>query len=1480
MLFDPARESAACGVGFVAHVSGRRSHEVVRLGLEALRRTEHRGATGADPETGDGAGLMLQIPDRLLRVACHRDLDLDLPHPGDYAVGTAFLPREPSDRMRCEELFVRIAVEEGQRPLGWRDVPVDRSALGELARRSEPLIRHLFVERGERTPPEAFRRTLMVVRRRVELAAAARRIPEASFSIASLSPDTLTYKGLLTAPQLARYYADLADPRLESAIALFHSRFSTNTGGTWDLAQPFNLLAHNGEINTVRGNRAWMHAREPQLRSELLGADLQKVFPIIDERWSDSAALDAVLELLVMAGRSPAQALMMLVPPAWQGDGAMDDDRRAYYEHQGHTLEPWDGPAALVFSDGRVVGARLDRNGLRPARYSVTEDGLVVLASEAGVVDLDPASVVTNERLGPGDMLLVDTEAGRIVPGAEVEHAEARRRPWPRLLADEQVRLDDLPVADLFATTPLELHRAQRIFGYTREEIELVLAEMARTGAEPVGSMGVDTPLAVLSDQPRLLADYFKQHFAQVTNPAIDPERERLVMSLHVSIGSRGNLLDERSAHARAVALDQPVMSEDDLARLRGLEREGLRSATLPCLFDPASGGAGLGEAVERLCRLASRHVAEGHTILVLSDRAVTASLAPVPILLATAAVHSHLVREGTRTRCGIVVESGEPREVMHFALLQGYGAAAICPFAALQTVAELAGPVEAAAATERYIAAIGKGLLKVLARMGISTLQSYRGAALFEAVGLGPEVIARFFTGTVSRVGGIGLDEIAADAAARHRHGFAATSLEDGGRYRFRLEGERHAWHPGSIAPLQRAARDGSREAYRRYSAAADEEGGREGTVRSLLALAPGGPPVPLDEVEPATAIVRRFSTGAMSLGALSKEAHETLAVAMNRIGGRSNSGEGGEDPARSQPAANGDRRHSAIRQVASARFGVTASYLVEADVIQIKIAQGAKPGEGGQLPGHKVDAEIARLRHSTPGVGLISPPPHHDIYSIEDLAQLIYDLRCVNPEAGISVKLVAEAGVGTVALGVAKARADHITVAGLEGGTGASPLSSLVHVGLPWELGLAETQQALVAGGLRHRVRLQADGGLRTGRDVMVAALLGADEFAFSTAPLIAAGCVMMRVCHLNTCPVGIATQDPELRRRFQGTPEHVIAYFMELAEEVRELLASLGARHLDEVVGHTDLLQPRRDGISARAAMLDLAPLLARTEPPAGLPPAPPARAGVAPSPLETALATAAAPALARGEPVRFAGRVRNTDRALGAALSGEIARGCPDGLEDGLIDVHLVGVAGQSLGAFGVRGLALTITGQANDGVGKGLSGARIVLRRPTTAGYPASSTILGNTALYGATAGELYAAGHAGERFAVRNSGATAVIEGVGDHGCEYMTGGVVVVLGPAGRNFAAGMSGGLAYLYDPEGLAAGLCHAASVGLDVVEDTAALHALVSRHRELTGSPVAGGLLARWERTVEDFVAVIPHDIRRLAEASRPDEAAVA
>ena len=1477
-LYDPAYEHDGCGVAFVARLDGVAQRETVSRALRALENLEHRGASGADARTGDGAGLLVQLPDRFLRAV----LGADLPPPGRYGVGVCFLPRDAARRRELERLLEETVEGEGQRVVCWRDVPVDPAHVGSTAGAVAPAIRQLVVAASAplEDDPEAFERKLYVIRRVAELAAG----PD--LVVPSMSARTVVYKGMLTAPQLSGYFPDLRDERLESAIALVHSRFSTNTFPSWELAHPYRMIAHNGEINTLRGNVNWMGARESQLASELFGDDLRKVLPVIRPGGSDSATLDNVLELLVLAGRSLPHAIMMLIPDSYEQRADLPEDVRGFYAFHGCLMEAWDGPAAVAFTDGRLVGATLDRNGLRPGRWLETRDGWVVLASEAGVLEEAPANVVRKGRLQPGRLFLVDLERGRIVEDEEVKREVAARRAYARWYRENVVRLADLPERPPAPRPAVPLRQQQLAFGYSQEDMKVMLAPLALNAEEAVGSMGNDTPLAVLSDRKPLLYSFFKQLFAQVTNPPIDPIREAVVMSAQASVGSERNLLDESPEHARQLVIDNPILLDAELERLRQVDSAVFRARTLDITWPAASGAEGMEAALARLCGEADEALAAGANILVLSDRAVGPERAPVPALLAVSALHHHLVRAGTRLQTGLVVESGEPRSVHSVATLIGYGAAAVNPYAMLATLAELVEqgwlPPELTAgeAQRRAVKGIAKGLLKTLSKMGISTIPSYCGAQIFEAVGLAPGLVERHFTGTASRIGGVGLRELAEHALARHARAYPDPGdelLPVVGLYAWRRDGEHHQWNPETIALLQHAVRHGGWDTYEQYSQAANDDASRRATIRGLLRFrlaADGG--IPLEQVEPAAEIVRRFATGAMSLGSLSREAHETLAIAMNRIGGRSNTGEGGEDASRYVPDPNGDSRRSAIKQVASGRFGVDVHYLTNADELQIKMAQGAKPGEGGQLPGHKVDGYIASVRLTTPGVGLISPPPHHDIYSIEDLKQLIYDLRCANPQARISVKLVAEVGVGTVAAGVAKANADHVLVSGHDGGTGASPLSSILFAGVPWEIGLAETQQTLVRNDLRSRIWVQTDGQLKTGRDVVVAALLGADEMGFATAPLIASGCVMMRACHLNTCPVGIATQDPELRRRFRGQPEHVVDFFFFVAEEARRIMARLGIARFEELVGRVDLLEPDGAIEHWQARGIDLSGLLQAPEGPPG---APRRRTEAQASPLGDALdwrlLEEAEAAIATGEPVTATFPVRNVHRAVGGLLSHRIAkehgRG---GLPPGTIRFTLTGSAGQSFGAWLAPGVELTLVGDANDYVGKGLSGGVLAVRPPEDAGFVAEESVLvGNTVLYGATAGRAFFRGLAGERFAVRNSGADAVVEGVGDHGCEYMTGGRVAVLGPTGRNFAAGMSGGIAYVLDPDGTFAGHCNHELVGLRALDDEDAdgLRALVEEHERRTGSAVARRLLAEWEASRGLFVKVLPHDYERaLAE----------
>jgi len=1482
-LYDPKRdERDACGVGFVAHVRGTPSHQIVRQGLQLLENLAHRGAVGCDPCSGDGAGIVVQLPHEFFRRECAQ-LGMELPRPGGYAVGMLFLPTDAGERRACELLLENIVEEEGQHVIGWRDVPADLAAIGPVARAAAPVFRQVFIARGKSTEKKAFERKLYVIRRQAENAIGTR----GGFYVVSLSSRTVVYKGMLMPEQLPYFYPDLSAPDFASALALVHSRFSTNTLPTWSRAHPYRFLCHNGEINTLRGNLNWMRVREASMQSRLFGDDLHKLYPIIADGQSDSMCLDNALEFLVRGGRSLPHAVAMLVPEAWEGNPHMNLDRRGFCEYHSTMMEPWDGPALVAFTDGRMIGGTLDRNGLRPARYVVTDDDFVVLASEAGALDVPAERVVSKGRIKPGRMFIVDTVRGRVIEDEEIKRDLAARRPYRAWVTANRVGLDELPEPISVAQPdPETLLQHQTAFGYTQEELSMVLTPMAVNGEEPIGSMGTDTPLAVLSQEPQLLYGYFKQLFAQVTNPPIDPIREKLVMSLSVNIGPRTNVLCERPEHARRIRVRGPILTSAQLEKIRSVgEREGdphFRCTTLRALFPAAGGARGLHLALESLCRRASQAVHEGNTMLVISDRGVDADWAPIPSLLATAAVHHHLVREGLRTEVGIIVETGDARDVTHFALLIGYGAGTINPYLALESLVglvrsgNLPPSVDEPTAEAKYIKAAEKGLLKVISKMGISTIQSYCGAQVFEAIGLGPRLIERYFTGTASRVGGIEIAQVAEETLRRHRIAFGDVPLpgrlDFGSNYHYRSQGEHHNWNPLTISTLQLATRTNDPKTYEEFSRLVNDERNRPSTLRGLLEFAEGTTPVPIEEVEPAAEIVKRFATGAMSFGSLSAEAHETLAVAMNRIGGRSNSGEGGETPDRYN-----SERGSAIKQVASARFGVTTEYLVSARELQIKMAQGAKPGEGGQLPGHKVDPIIAKTRYSIPGVTLISPPPHHDIYSIEDLAQLIFDLKNVNPKAMVSVKLVSEVGVGTIAAGVAKARADIILISGDSGGTGASPLSSIKHAGVPWELGLAETQQALVQNDLRGRVRLQTDGQLKTGRDVVVAAMLGAEEFGFATAPLIVEGCIMMRKCHLNTCPVGVATQDPVLRAKFTGQPEHVVNYFFFVAEEARRIMAQLGVRTIAELVGRVDLLKQRDLSSHWKACTLDLKALLHR---PKVAPTVATHQVTTQHHPIEHVLdrqlIEASEPALERKRAVRAAFPIRNENRAVGAMLSGELVkRYGPSGLPDGTIRFNFTGAAGQSFGAWLAKGVSLTLEGEANDYLGKGLSGGRIVVFPPKVSRFdPAEAILVGNVALYGATSGDAYLNGVAGERFAVRNSGATAVVEGVGDHGCEYMTGGVVVVLGKTGRNFSAGMSGGVAFVLNLDGKFERRCNSSMVALEPVEeeaDVALLKKLISRHARYTGSARARRVLANWDAMLPKFVRVMPIEYRKALEA---------
>jgi glutamate synthase (NADPH/NADH) large chain len=1516
-LYDSQFEHDACGVGFVADLPGRRSHDIVAKGLTVLRNLDHRGAKGSDPDTGDGAGILTQVPDGLYRAAC----GFTLPAPGAYAAGIAFLAPDQVDA--AAEAVERISAEEGLRVLGWREVPHDPAACGRGARALLPRLRQLFVagRRGE-LGIELDRRAFCL-RKRAE--------HEAGLYFASLSCRTVVYKGMLTATQIGAFYPDLSDPRYISALALVHSRFSTNTFPSWPLAHPYRFVAHNGEINTIRGNRNWMRARESMLASRLIppaadGRGLDRLFPVLSEQESDSASFDACLELLHLAGRSLPEAVLMMIPEPWENHAEMDPRLRAFYRFHAALMEPWDGPACVAFTDGTVIGAVLDRNGLRPGRYWVTDDGLVVLASEVGVLEIDQASVVRKGRLQPGRIFLADTGQGRIIEDAEVKSALAARHPYPEWLHAGLLHLDDLPGAA--APVPPgpdepDLSTQQRMFGYTEEELRVLLAPMARTSAEPVGSMGTDTPVAALSSRPRLIFDYFTQLFAQVTNPPLDAIREELVTSLASATGPEQNLLEPGPASCRQIVMPYPVIGDDDLAKIIDINARGdlpgFAAYVADARYPVAAGGEGLRHRLGEVCAEVSAAISRGARVIVLSDRADRLSTgqqqaapaepdpahpgswAPIPSLLLTGAVHHHLIRQRTRTRAGLIVDAGDVRECHHVALLIGYGAAAVSPYLAIGSVGDLArrgqldgvGEHQAAA---NLIKALGKGVLKIMSKMGVSTVASYTGAQIFEAIGLGDEVIATCFTGTTSRLGGVGFDVLAAEAAHRHAQAFpprgsgpAHRRLETGGEYQWRREGEPHLFNPETVFKLQHATRERRYEIFKEYTRLVDDQSARLMTLRGLLRIRGvdppgragpvGGRPIPVEEVEPVASIVRRFATGAMSYGSISAEAHQTLAVAMNRLGGKSNTGEGGEDPDRFRPDANGDLRRSAVKQVASGRFGVTSEYLVNADDLQIKMAQGAKPGEGGQLPGHKVYPWIAKTRYSTPGVGLISPPPHHDIYSIEDLAQLIHDLKNANPAARVHVKLVAEVGVGTVAAGVSKAHADVVLISGHDGGTGAAPLTSIKHAGAPWELGLAETQQTLLLNGLRDRIVVQADGQLKTGRDVVIAALLGAEEFGFASAPLVVAGCVMMRVCHLDTCPVGVATQNPELRKRFTGRPEFVVNFFEFIAEEVREYLALLGFRTLAEAVGHAELLDTAAAVEHWKASGLDLAPVL-------HVPQLPPGAAryrtraqehglGLA---LDNTLIQLAEGALADGTPVRLQLPVRNVNRTVGTMLGYEVTRRWGgEGLPDNTIDVSLTGSAGQSFGAFLPRGVTLRLSGDANDYLGKGLSGGRIIAMPDPAARFAAQDQIIaGNVIGYGATAGEIFLRGIVGERFCVRNSGAIAVAEGTGDHGCEYMTGGRVAVLGPVGRNFAAGMSGGIGYLLDPDPRLVNteLADLEELGPD---DAEFLRGLLARHLAETGSAVAAGLLADWDVAAGRFGRVMPKDYKRvLAAASRAEQ----
>ncbi len=1492
-LYEPENEHDACGVGFVVNIDGTRAHGIITQGLRVLENLSHRGATGADENTGDGAGILIQVPDVFLRKVTKAQ-KLDLPEEGAYGVGMLFLPQEAELRASCCEVVADTIALEGGVCLGWRDVPVVPDVLGERARADQPFVCQVFV-RVPGMDTDQLERKLYIMRKQIEQKALALVDGDREqFYFSSFSSRTMVYKGLMMASQVMGFYPDLADEDMLSALAVVHQRYSTNTFPSWSLAQPFRYLAHNGEINTLRGNLQWMRSREQNFVSPLFGEDIKKVIPVIERNGSDSACLDNALELLERSGRSLWHSMMMLIPQAWGEMYPMGPDLRGFFEYHAGLVEPWDGPAAVAFSDGRHVGALLDRNGLRPARFTITKDRMLVFASEAGVLDLEPSRIAECGALRPGQMLLIDLDEQRVVRDYEVKMRLARQQPYRRWVNENQVSIHGFFNA-VTAVLPDLTHllARERLFGYTREDLRRIIDVMASEGHEPVGSMGSDQPLAVLSERPQLLYWYFKQLFAQVTNPAIDPIREELVMSLMTSLGSTDKILTEQPQHAQLIKLRHPVLSNDDMERLRNLDDERFACQTMQMGFDPKGGGAALELAVRTLCERAEAMGRGGYRNLILSDRDLPPELAPIPAVLAVSAVNQWLIEKRLRTSISLIVETGEAREVMHFAVLLGFGASAVNPYLVFEIVADMAmrkqlsTPVGIATGIENYVTAVCKGLLKTMSKMGISTLRSYRNSQTFQIIGLNKEVVDRYFTGTSSLIGGIGLEEIAAEASARHAAAYARPQgasplLEHGGQYQYSLEGERHLWTPDTIRLLQTSTRTGDTSMYRQYADLINRQDEKQSTLRGLFRFKVSEKPIPLSEVEPAESIMKRFVTGAMSFGSISREAHETLAVAMNRIGGMSNSGEGGEDPERYKPLPNGDSRSSAIKQIASGRFGVTAEYLVNARDLQIKIAQGAKPGEGGQLPGHKVNEEIARVRHSTPGVTLISPPPHHDIYSIEDIAQLMYDLKNANREARVSVKLVSEAGVGTVAAGVAKGHAEMILVSGYDGGTGASPLTSLKHAGAPWELGLAEAHQTLLLNGLRSRVRLQTDGQLKTGRDVAVAALLGAEEYGFATAPLVVCGCIMMRKCHTNNCPVGVATQDPELRKLYTGKPEHVVSFFRMVAEELREIMAALGIRTINEMVGRSDLLEVNKAVTFWKAKGLDFSRLLHYTPSAAEDRYCTQTQDFGLSSAIDFTYLDAACAAIDAGKPFRHEMPIRNVNRTAGTILSSEIARRFGhQGLPDDSVTLAFKGAAGQSFGAFAAHGLTLVIEGEANDYIGKGLSGGKIIVRPYEGAGFePSENMIAGNVAFYGATSGEAYLNGQVGERFAIRNSGARLVVEGVGDHGCEYMTGGLAVILGPTGVNFGAGMSGGIAYIYDETGNFDNQCNLDTLDLELVsseEDRATLREMLERHVAYTGSAKARRILEDWERELPRFIKVFPMEYKKALGRLSSDDA---
>jgi len=1491
-LYNPLFEHDNCGVGFVANIHGVGNHDIIKKGIQILHNLIHRGAVGGDDSTGDGAGILLQIPHGFLKKEC-ASLGINLSDSGTYGVGMIFMPRDTELIYECRRIVERTVVSEGLALIGWRHVPVNSEAVSGQAYENRPEVMQCFID-GADMDTDSLERRLYIIRRLIEKQGAGLSSDAGCFYINSMSCRTIIYKGMFTAPQLSDFYPDLHDHDMESAVALVHQRYSTNTFPSWELAQPFRYLAHNGEINTLRGNLNQIRSRELSFKSDLFGDDIKKLLPVTDKNGSDSSCLDNTLELLTSAGRSIFHSMLMLIPEAWGVKYNIGPDLRGFFEYHAGIMEPWDGPAAVAFSNGTHTGAMLDRNGLRPARYTVTKDGLIVFASETGVLDIAPGEVAEKGALRPGDILLVDFEKKRLLKNGEVKTLCARQQPYRRWVEENKITLRGFyGVVGHVETDFKNLLKNQRLFGYSREELDLILNSMATNGVEPTGSMGNDSPLAVFSEKSQLLYNYFKQLFAQVTNPPIDPVREELVMSLMTFIGNHGNILSETPGNSRLIKLRHPVLTNEDLKRLRKIKKSGFNCSTLQIGFPSGGSGRDLEKALESMCSRIDKTLKAGNSIIILSDKELAEDMTPIPALLALAAANRRLIETGVRTETGVVVETGEAREIMHFALLLGYGATAINPYLAFESIAEMAvtGKLsknnDTTVAIENYIKAVCKGILKTMSKMGISTLRSYRNAQVFQAIGINSRVIDKYFTGTVSRIEGIGLEEIAHEANLRHQDAYKTGPdepqiLPSGGYYRFRKDGERHLWTPESLSTLQHAVRQNDHNTFRKYSNMINDQTEKQSTLRGLFKFKKRDP-VPLDEVETAEKIVQRFVTGAMSFGSISKEAHETIAIAMNRIKGKSNSGEGGEDPARYIPMENGESRSSAIKQIASGRFGVTAQYLVNAKELQIKIAQGAKPGEGGQLPGHKVTAEIARVRHSTPGVTLISPPPHHDIYSIEDLAQLIFDLKNINPAAGVSVKLVSEAGVGTVAAGVAKGRADKVLISGSDGGTGASPLSSIQHAGAPWELGLAETQQTLMRNGLRKRIRIQVDGQIKTGRDVIIGALLGAEEFGFATTILVTLGCVMMRKCHKNTCPAGIATQDVALRNLYKGKPEYVVNFLYMIAEEVREYMAQLGFRKMDDLTGRADILEMNRAVDFWKAKGLDFSKIFYTHETDQDSP-----KRQIEPQPCDTEnvldrkLIADAKYALEGKEKVKISYTVHNYDRTVGAMLSGEIAkRYGNEGLPQDTIICRFDGSAGQSFGAFAAGGLTIILTGETNDYLGKGLSGGKIIVKpHKTTSFNPSENIIAGNVLLYGATSGEVYIYGKAGERFAIRNSGANAVIEGVGDHGCEYMTGGRVVVLGETGINFGAGMSGGIAYVYDPFQRFDDRCNLEMIDLELIkeqEDIEELKTLIQKHHKYTGSEKAHEILMNWEEHLPYFVKVFPMEYRKvLGKMSREDE----